>query len=108
VLRYAALVFLVGSLLHNGDHLRQGLDVLTPAVLWAGMVSGILSLATIVLTLRGYRLAPAGGGGVGFGMAVGVSLLHLLPRWSALSDSLSDGNVDLVTWWRWRARLLAR
>ena len=35
---------------------------------------------------------------VGFSMAVGVSAVHLPPRWSALSDSLPDGNVSPVTW----------
>jgi hypothetical protein len=98
VLRYAALAFLAGFLAHNADHFRRGLSVLTPEVLWAGSVSGILTLAAIALTLRGHRHAPLVAVTVGFGMAIGVSIVHLLPRWSVLSDSLPDGNVDPVTW----------
>jgi len=97
-LRYAALVFLAGFVLHNADHFRRGLEVLTPAVFWAGTLSGIISLAAIALTLRGHRLAPWIAVAIGFGMAFGVSMVHLLPRWSALSDSLPDGHVDPVTW----------
>jgi hypothetical protein len=95
----AAVVFLGGFALHNADHLRRGLDVLTPAVLWAGTLSGIISLAAIALALRGHhRLIPRIAIIVGFGMALGVSMVHLLPRWSALSDSLPDGTVDPITW----------
>jgi len=35
---------------------------------------------------------------VGFTAAIGVSASHLLPHWSALSDSLAEGNVDAWTW----------
>jgi hypothetical protein len=98
VLRYAALAFLAGFLVHNADHFRRGLSVLTPEVLWAGSVSGIVTLAAIGLTLRGHRHAPLVAVTVGFSMAIGVSIVHLLPRWSALSDSLPDGNVDPITW----------
>jgi len=91
-------MFLAGLLLHNADHFRRGLDAVTPAVLWAGSLSGIVSLAAIGLTLRGYHRGPLLAAAVGFSMALGVSMVHLLPRWSALSDSLPDGNVDPLTW----------
>ena len=97
-LRVAALVFLAGFLLHNGDHLRRGTDVLTWAVLWAGTVSGIVSLAAIALALTGHRWAPQLAAAVGISMALGVSAVHLTPHWSVLSDSLPDGHVDAFTW----------
>src|SRR5262245_32628984 len=98
VLRHAAILFLIGFLIHNGDHLRRGVDVLTPEVLWAGSVSGVLALAAIALALMGHRLAPLVAVAVGLPMALGVAAVHLLPRWSAFSDSLADGRVDALSW----------
>jgi hypothetical protein len=94
----AALVFLGGFLLHNADHLRRGLDILTPEVLWAGSSSGLITLAAIGLAVAGHRLARQVAVVVGFGMAIGVSSVHLLPRWSSFSDSLSAANADPLTW----------
>jgi hypothetical protein len=54
VLRYAALVYAAGLLAHTADHLRRGLDVLTPEVLWAGNVSGIVAIVAIALAPSGF------------------------------------------------------
>src|SRR5207302_6336020 len=97
-LRLAALLFLGGFLLHNADHFRRGLQVLTPEVLRAGTISGAVALVAIGMTLFKHPLAPAAALALGFSMAIGVSIVHLLPRWSALSDSLPDGNADPLTW----------
>ena len=97
-LRYPALLFLAGFLAHNADHLRRGLAVLTPEVLWIGSLSGVITLAAIGLTLLNYRFSPLLAVAVGFGMALGVSIVHLLPRWSAFSDSLVQANADAFTW----------
>jgi len=97
-LKIVALLLLGGWLLHSGDHLRRGIEVLTPEVFWAGSVSGAIALAVIALVLAGHRLGPALAVTVGFGLAIGVSVVHLLPHWSALSDSLPDGRVDVFTW----------
>ena len=94
----ASIVFLVGFGLHNADHFRRGLDTVTTHVLLSGSATGVLTLVTIFLVLRGHRRAPELAFAVGFGMAVGVSLVHLTPYWSALSDSLPDGTVDGWTW----------
>jgi len=98
LLRNAALLFLAGFLLHNADHLRRGVEILTPEVFWAGVVSGVISLAAIALVLARHRLSGPVAAGVGFAMAIGVSVVHLPPRWSAFSDSLPDGGVDAFTW----------
>lgn len=98
VLRYAALVYTAGFLAHNGDHVRRGLDVLTPEVFWAGTVSGMVAVAAITLALVGHRLAPLVAVAHGFSQALGVAAVHLLPRWGALSDSLPDGGVDALSW----------
>lgn len=97
-LRRGALLFLAGFLLHNADHLRRGIGVLTPEVFWAGAVSGLITLSALVLVLKQNRWSPSVAVAVGFSMALGVSIVHLLPRWSALSDSLPDGSVDAFTW----------
>jgi hypothetical protein len=96
-LRWAAWVFLAGWILHNADHLRRGLAVLTPGILWLGSVSGIVSLVVIGLALRGSGYAPELAVAMGFGMAIGVSAVHLLPTWSVFSDSLPF-TADAITW----------
>jgi hypothetical protein len=97
-LRAAALVLLVGFGLHNADHLRRGFDVVTKHVLVSGSATGVLTLVAIFLVLRGHPRSPEIAFAVGFGMAIGVSIVHLAPYWSALSDSLPDGTVDAWTW----------
>lgn len=98
LLRYAALVYAAGFALHNGDHLRRGFGAVTPQVLWTGNLSGIVVVAAIALALLGHRLAPELAVATGASMALGVSAVHLLPHWSAFSDSLTDAGADLFTW----------
>ena len=98
VLCNAALFYAAGFLAHNADHFRRGLDVLTPEVLWAGSVSGMVAVAAIALALLGHRLAPLVAVAHGFSQALGVAAVHLLPRWSAFSDSLADVGADGLSW----------
>lgn len=97
-LRWAAAAFAVGFLLHNADHARRGFDTVTTHVLVAGTLGGILTIAAIGLVLARHPLGPLAAVAVGYQMAVGVSAVHLLPEWSAFSDSLPDGPVDGWTW----------
>jgi hypothetical protein len=97
-LRAAAVLFGAGLVVHTADHLRRGLDVVTSQVLWGGNVLAALALVAIALVFARHHAAPAVAAIVGFTAAVGVSASHLLPHWSALSDSLPDGNVDALTW----------
>lgn len=98
LLRYAALAYAVGYLVHATDHLRRGLDILTPEVFWAGNVTGIVAVVAIVLALVGHRLAALVAVADGFFQALGVSAVHLLPTWGAFSDSLSGGRADGLSW----------
>jgi hypothetical protein len=98
VLRYAALFYAGGFLVHTADHLRRGLDVLTPEVFWAGTVSGVVAVAAIALALVGHRLAPLVAVAHGFSQALGVAAVHLPPTWSAFSDSLPDAGADALSW----------
>src|SRR6476659_6631847 len=85
-LRVTALVFAVALLVHGADHLRRGMDVVTPEVFWLGTLQLVLSLVTVVLVFRGHRWSPAFAVGVGFASTAGFSAAHLLPHWSAFSD----------------------
>ena len=97
-LRYAALGYAAGFLLHTADHLRRGLDVLTPEVLWAGNITGFVAVVAIVLALVGHRLAPLVAAAHGLSQAAGVAAVHLLPRWSAFSDSLPASGAGVLSW----------
>jgi hypothetical protein len=98
ILRYAALAYAVGFLLHTADHFRRGLEVLTPEVLWAGSVSGVVAVAAIGLALVGHGLAPLIAVAHGLSQGLGVAAVHLLPRWGTFSDSLPDGGADALSW----------
>lgn len=97
-MRNAGLVFVGGFVLHNLDHGRRGLDVITEHVIWAGTVVAIVAAVTLTLVFTRHPLAPYAAAAAGLGIAVGVSATHLLPEWGALSDSLPDGDVDALTW----------
>jgi hypothetical protein len=88
-LRVAAVVFAVALVVHGADHLRRGMDVITPEVLWAGNLQIALSVVTLVLVFRGHRWAPTFAIVVGFASAFGFTAAHLLPHWSAFSDSFT-------------------
>jgi hypothetical protein len=94
VLRVAALVYGTGLLLHGLDHLRRGVDELTRHVFWAGNVSTVAGIVTVVLVLTRHRWGPTAAAAVGLPTALGVAAVHLPPEWGALSDSLVDGGAD--------------
>ena len=43
-------------------------------------------------------MAPRAALFVGFGLAIGVTAVHVPPSWGALSDSLSAAHADALTW----------
>jgi hypothetical protein len=98
VLRYSALIFLAGLLVHGADHWRRGFDAVTPQVYWAGTGLSILGLIAIALVLMGHRLAPMFAVAVGFPTALGVAASHLLPRWSSLSDAFPGSGVGALSY----------
>jgi hypothetical protein len=94
--------FLVTMLWHNLDHVRQGTGRLTPHVLWGGTLLSILAVGTFPLTVRKSARAPLAAAAVGFGTVIAVALAHLVPHWSAFSDSYLDLSLD---GWSWAAML---
>jgi hypothetical protein len=97
-LTWAAIFFAVGFFVHNADHLRRGTDSITTTLFWAGNVAGVISIFTIVVVLMGVRWAPYVAVAAGFPLALGFAAAHVLPEWSALSDSFVDGNVSAFSW----------
>jgi hypothetical protein len=97
-LRRAAVLYLACFLAHNGDHLRRGIDVLTPEVLVAGSAAGVAAALAIALALVGHRLGPLIAVATGLPTALGVAAVHLLPRWSAFSDAFPGGEADALSW----------
>jgi hypothetical protein len=91
LLRFCALFYALGLALHTADHLRRGVDAITPEVLWAGNVSTAIGITLVVLVIVGNRYAPLLAALTGTPIAVGVAMVHLLPKWGALSDSFVGG-----------------
>jgi hypothetical protein len=105
-LRYAAVFYALGLALHTADHFRRGTGVVTNQVLWAGNLSTLLGVATVVLVLMGHRLAPLAAALTGIPVAVGVAAVHLLPEWSAFSDAFPGAHGTGVTAWSWAVVLM--
>ena len=91
VLRVMSVVFLAALVTHAADHVRRGTDAVTTQVVWAGNVQFALAVGAAALVFRGHRFAPAIAIAVGFLSAIGFVAAHLLPHWSAFSDSFIGG-----------------
>ena len=96
-MRYAALLYFVGIVVHTLDHFRRGTDVITSQVLWLGYIGFAAAAVAFVLILIRHPLAPLVSAVVGFSVAIGVSAVHLLPHWSAFSDAFPGANGTGVT-----------
>src|ERR1700754_2696997 len=94
----AAAIFVAGNLLHTADHLRQGTGRLTTEVFAGGTVISLGAFLVLYLALRGDPRARVGGMVVGGFAAVGVAAAHLLPHWSAFSDSYPDIGADALSY----------
>lgn len=90
--------FLAGFVVHNLDHARRGLDQITEHVIWSGTVVAMMAAVILTLVLTRHATARVAAAVGGIAIAVGVSASHLLPEWSAFSDSLVEGRVDPLTW----------
>jgi len=95
-LKTAAAVFVVGFVMHNADHARRGIDAVTEHVIWAGTVVGLVAAVVVTLVVTDHASAPLAAAAAGFGIAVGVSATHLLPKWGVLSDPLLD--LSAISW----------
>ena len=105
-LPYAALFYATGLALHTADHIRRGVDAVTPQVLWLGNISTLLGVTTVVLVLLGHRLGPPVAAFTGLQVAIGVAAVHLLPEWSAFSDAFPGARGTGVTAVSWTVVLM--
>ena len=107
VLARVSAVLLGLLVVHVLDHtFRQ--DRTTPSEL--GVV-GTLGLVAVIVVLAAAlmrrREAPALAVLVGGATAVGFVVVHLLPRWSLLSDPYPELHLDALSWASMLASLLA-
>lgn len=93
----ASLAYLVMAAIHDLDHVRQGRPL--AAEVWViGVVAVVASVTTLVLSLRGHPLAPFAAIVLGVGSLVGFTAVHLVPRWSVLSDAYGEAGVDALSY----------
>lgn len=97
-LQTSALLLVAAFVLHNGDHARRGISVVTESLVWAGTLTMTLAAVIVTLILTRHPVAPMVAAAGGFAIAIGVSASHLLPNWGPISDSLPQGDVDAFTW----------
>jgi hypothetical protein len=93
VLRGTSLVFLFAVLVHGADHTRRGIGSVSLVVLTAGTVQTVFAVAAVVMVFRRHPMAATFSMGVGFISAAGFVAAHLVPHWSALSDSFVGSDV---------------
>jgi hypothetical protein len=95
-----ASIALVGTmLLHGADHERQGTDLLTTEVQIGGSFLAVLAISTLYMTLSHNRHAALWCAVVGLYIAVAVTASHILPHWSAFSNSYTNEvDADVVSW----------
>src|SRR2546423_4128828 len=105
-LRYAGGLYALGLVLHTADHVRRGLDVLTPEVSAAGYLSIGGGLLVLTLIVYGHRLAPIAALAYGLPAAIGTAASHLLPHWSSFSDAFPGAHGTGVTGASWAVVLL--
>lgn len=86
-LLYSAVAFAIGLTSHGIDHAIRGFDVVSTQVSWAGNFQVVTALITLALVIVGNRWGPVAAILIGAGSAIGFSAAHLLPTWSAFSDS---------------------
>lgn len=96
--RVGAVAFALAFVLHNADHFRRGLDVVTPYVLWGGVALGTIAIVSIVLVAIDHAYAPPAAVVAGVALGLGAAASHLLPTWSVFSDPLWSNGADAFTW----------
>lgn len=97
-IRRASVAFVAGLVIHNIDHGRRGLEVITDHVVWGGTIVAMVAAVVLTLVATRHLLAPFAATAAGLSIAFGVTASHLLPQWSAFSDPLPGGDVDALTW----------
>lgn len=106
VLSWAAWCFLVAWAVHTGDHVRRGLDVVSPEVGALGTTAGVLQIVAILFVLTRQRVGALLAVAIGVPAAVGIAAVHLLPAWGTFSDAFPGAHRTGVTAFSWFAASL--
>lgn len=93
----AAMAVVILTLLHDLDHLRQGRE-LPGALNLIGAIGTISSIVILVWVGRRGALAAQGAGLFGAATAFGLIAIHVVPRWSFISDPYAEAHVDIWSW----------
>lgn len=96
-LRLGAAVFVVGYFAHFADHWALGWDRTPEAVLLSGSAGFVAFLAVAALILRRDPLAPALAVALGVPFALGYPIVHIPPKWGALSEPYRAG-IGVLDW----------
>jgi hypothetical protein len=86
----AATLFAAAVIIHNGDHLRRGVDKLHGDVFGAGMAGIVVEVTLVVLIFQHHRLAPVAAALGGASLALAYVEVHFLSAHSVLSDSFTS------------------
>jgi hypothetical protein len=97
-LRVTAILYGLAIAAHTADHLRRGIDAITPEVFWSGIAATLLAALAIGFALAANRYAAPLAAFVGFTHAIGITAVHVLPRWSAFSDPFPGNDVAPISW----------
>ena len=78
------------------------MNVVSHAVMVAGMIQIVAAAITMVLVVVGNRWAPHAAVAIGLASAVGFTAAHLLPTWGPFSDSFINApRAARVIWFSW-------
>lgn len=99
-LRTTAWVYAATIAVHLVDHLRRGTDASPSGVIVVGSLVVVVQALAIVAVLRRHPRGALLAFAVGIPDALGIVAVHLLPAWSALSDSYASGAPG-TTWFSW-------
>lgn len=99
-LRATAWTYAATIAIHLVDHLLRGAGASPGGVTVLGSLALAAQVVAIVAVLRGHRHGALLAFAVGLPDALGVVAVHLLPAWSALSDSYASGAPG-TTWFSW-------
>ncbi|HVT77212.1 MAG TPA: hypothetical protein VHD87_09285 [Acidimicrobiales bacterium] len=100
-LTWAAVFFALTVVVHNGDHLRRGTDLVSGDVFAAGTLGIFVEVGVVALVAWRHRLAPLAATVAGFSLAIGYVVVHFLPARSWLSDSFTSS--ASTSWMSWTA-----
>lgn len=101
LLRVTAVAYAAAIAVHFADHLRRGLDASPDGVIALGLFAAVLQGAAVLAALTRRSFAPLLAVAVALPDAIGVVAVHLLPRWSALSDPFPGPDAVGVTALSW-------